>query len=579
MLGLSLWLEPLPPGWIARPERGMAALLIGAAVAWLPAARDAVRRMAQVILALPERTFLCLLYAAGTGGSLAVSALLFDHLPRLDDGVAAVFQARIFASGHVTLPLPEHVDFFKVFGVLDRRVGHWCGMYPPGWPALLVPGVWLGATWLISPLLHGGLVVATALLGRELYGPATGRLAGLLVLGSPLLLVLGGEHLSSTPTAFFLVVCAWATLRLLRTQRPLFGALAGLAWGAAFLCRPLSALLVGGIIALYPLVCWRAAHTAWRGVSLAGLAALLAAGALAAFQYATTGDAGTPGHEIGLGTRGRLGFGRLDAARTHTVALAAEYSLLRLRNVSHHLLGWPVPFYLIALAPFLAGRARAREAWLLAPSLALLLVFATYWYYDMYYPSQYLTEGLPALLVLVAAALTGHAGRTAPQRVAWAAPALAAGWSFALLVGGPHYLRGFHANYGDVESVLPRVVKAQGITRAVLFMDQFGEGTDQHDPRNNFYATGFMRNDLALQGDVIYARNLRERNIELMRHYPGRRYYLYRFNRTTTRARLYELHPRDEGFEPVAVPVADPKLMEHAPLESAARAPTSPPAG
>ena len=530
-------------------------------------------------MALPERPFLVLLFVAGTGSALAVAAGLFDGLPRLDDGVAAVFQARIFASGHLVLPLPEHADFFKVFGVLDRRVGHWCGMYPPGWPALLVPGVWLGATWLISPLLHGGLVVATALLGRELYGPATGRLAGLLTLGSPLLLVLGGEHLSSTPTAFALVACAWFTLRLVRTGRPRFGALAGLAWGLAFLCRPLSALLVGGIIALYPLVRWRAACAAWRGMGLAALLAVLAAGTLAAFQHATTGDAGTPGHEIGLGARGRLGFGRLDAARTHTVGLAFEYSLRRLRNVSHHLLGWPAPFYLIALAPFLAGRARAREAWLLAPSLALLLVFATYWYYDMYYPSQYLTEGLPALLVLVAAALTGHAGRTAPQRVAWSAPALAAGWSFALLAGGPHYFDGFHKNFGDVESVLPRVVARHDITHAVIFMDQIGEGTDRHDPRNNFYATGFMRNDLALQGDVIYARNLRERNIELMQHYPGRAYYLYRFNRTTSRGRLYTLHPRDQTYDATpVVPLGKDRLEPAPPLDSSG-VPKASPAG
>lgn len=544
-----------------------------------PGVRRVLAGAAERLRAIPDRIFLALLFLAGTGGALLVSVRLFDGLPRLDDGVAAVFQARIFASGRLTLPLPAHPEFFEVFGVLGRRVGQWCGMYPPGWPALLVPGVWLGATWLISPLLHGGLCVAAALLGRELYGVATGRLAGLLTLGSPLLLALGGEHLSSTPTAFALTLCAWATLCLLRTGQTRYGLGAGAAWGLAFLCRPLSALLIGAIIAAYPLARWRAAATAWRGVLLAGVLATLSAGTLAAFQQATTGDAGTPGHEVGLGTRGRLGFGRLDAARTHTVELALEYSLRRLRNVSHHLLAWPIPFYLLALAPFLAGRARAREAALLAPALALLLVFATYWYYDMYYPSQYLTEGLPALLVLAAAALTGAAGRVTPQRPAWSAPVLAAGWGFALLVGGPHYLGGFHADYGDVESVLPRVVARQGITNAVIFMDQFGEGTDAHDPRNNFYATGFMRNDLDLQGDVIYARNLRERNIELMRHYPGRRYYLYRFNRTTTRALLYELRPQGDGYDLAAVPPLDNDLLEAAPAVGPARPLSAPPAG
>ncbi len=119
-----------------------------------------------------------------------------------------------------------------------------------------------------------------------------------------------------------------------------------------------------------------------------------------------------------------------------------------------------------------------------------------------------------------------------------------------------------------MESVLPRVVRAYDIRQAVVFMDQVGEGTDQFDPRNKYYATGFLRNDLDLRRDVIYALNRREKNIDLMRAYPDRSYFLYRFDRTTSRAFLYRLWPEGESHrtEPVP-PGADGWLLPAPPAD------------
>lgn len=437
-------------------------------------------------------------------------------------------------------------------------------MYPPGWPALLAVGVLAGAPWIVNPILHGLLCVMTSMLAGELYGPRVGRVAGLLMLMSPLFTIMNGEFLSSTASTLFLCICAWAVCRWMRTGAARFGAWSGAAWGVAFLCRPLSALVVGALLALYPLVEWRLLLRAWRGAVIALLLAGSAACLLAGFQKATTGSALTPGHVVGMGSRGRMGFGKLDAARTHTPALAWEYSLRRLRNVNHHLLSWPVPFFAVALAPFVAGRAGRREAWLLAPTVGLLAAFAPYWYYDMYYPSQYIAEGLPLLLALAARAVSrGRDEGTPPP--AWALPVVLSGIAFTALVSGPAYARSFHDHYGDVESVLPNVVREYGIANAVVFMDQVGEGTDQHDPRNKYYATGFMLNNLTLDGDVVYALNLRDENPVLMQAYPGRCYYLYRFNRSTGRARLYVIRQMGEAVDYVPVIPTEDRWLEEAP--------------
>jgi hypothetical protein len=567
LLALSLIKEPLHPALIHRPAAAACSILLGLAVACLPVAAPMRRKIGEVILASRPGTFHGSLFALGTIAAASISLVVFDGLTRLDDGVAAIFQARIFASGHIVLPLPPLARFYECFGVLGHHagLGHWCGMYPPGWPALLVPGVLLGATWLVNPVLHGLLCVATARLGDEIYGPRTGRMAGVLCLTSPLLAVLGGEQLSHTATALFLCLCALATCRLLRTGLVRHGCLAGFGWGLAFLCRPLTSLVVGAAIGLRAAVGWRRAMPAWRGLLAAALIAAGSAGLLAAFQKATTGDSGKPGHTIGLGPRGKLGFGRLDRARNHTPALGVEWTLRRLRNINHHMLGWPVPFYLMALLPFLRGRARGNEYWLLAPSTWLLAVFSAFWYYELYYPSRYISEGTPMLLVLAARALAGDPADAARRWAKWSAPLLGTGLSFLAIAGGPEFRARFHANYGDIESVLPRVVETYGITNAVVFMDSIGEGTDAYDPRNKYYATGFLRNDLALTGSVVYANNMQEKNIRLMRHFEGRAFYLYRFDRTTRRARLYVLTPDGDRYTLSPVEPRESDLLEHAP--------------
>ncbi|MGH7858386.1 MAG: hypothetical protein ACREQY_13765, partial [Candidatus Binatia bacterium] len=219
-----------PAAAVDHPLAVAACLALGIVVARQETARRVLRHA--VYESSPAVYHLALFVAAATGAAI-VSVVVFGSLPRLDDGVAALFQARIFATGRITLPLPQHAEFFEQFGVLGGRagIGHWCGMYPPGWPALLALGVLAGAPWLVNPLLGGALVVAIAALGREVYGDRIGRIAGALAVASPITILLAASHLSHTTTALALAVCLWALCRLLKTGASAYGAVAGLAFG------------------------------------------------------------------------------------------------------------------------------------------------------------------------------------------------------------------------------------------------------------------------------------------------------------------------------------------------------------
>ena len=57
----------------------------------------------------------------------------------------------------------------------------------------------------------------------------------------------------------------------------------------------------------------------------------------------------------------------------------------------------------------------------------------------------------------------------------------------------------------------------------------------------DYYATGFRRNDLDLQGPVVFARYRPGRTSELRERYPDRAFYLYRYVRAEDRGQLVRL--------------------------------------
>ena len=256
-----------------------------------------------------------------------------------------------------------------------------------------------------------------------------------------------------------------------------------------------------------------------------------------------------------MGSRGQFGFVQLTPFKAHTPATGLEHTGLRRQALNDHLLGWPWPALAVTLLPFLLGRARAKEWLLLAPLPALLATFACYWYYEIEFPARYVSAATPYLFILAARGLFALREAAANRPALARLPAfLAVSGTLFLAVSLPAHFRAYDADYYDVESVLPRVVRDYGIANAVVFMDAIGLDRSEADDDNDFYATGFMHNALDLRGDVLYARNLRERNAELLRRHPDREAFLYRYVRDQDKAILYRIgrEEKEGALEPVA---------------------------
>jgi hypothetical protein len=547
----------LTPVAATNPLATLACLVAGALLVCPPFGCVALGLFRRLYRVSPGR-FRLGLFMVGLLINAIVALVVFHGVPRLDDGVAALFQARLLARGAATIPLPPAPGFYEVFGVLSVRehLAHMCGMYPPGWPALLVPGIWLKAPWLLNPLLGALLALTVCALGREWFDERVARTAGILTVLSPMAATLAGTHLSHTATALCLTACLLFARRMLHQRTAWYGLLAGLCWGVAFLCRPLTSLVVGAIVGVGLLLEFRAFLRAWRGALIALAVAALAVGVLLLFQRATTGDALTPGHKLGMAERGKFGFSRLDSVRTHTPAIGLQNTRMRIAATSAMLLGWPISAMLIIGYPFLRRRTTLRHVLLLAPCVALLLTYLPYWYYEMYFPARYLFASVPLLLILAAHGATLLADDASRLRPRWRdtiRALIAAGPVFLLALLAPRHFSSFSSAFGDVEEVLPRVVVDYSITNAVVFMDVTGEAPAEPDPRNDYYATGFMRNNLTFDGDVVYARNSRERNVEMLPVFPNRAFYVYRYDRGSNKAMLWRLVAENGAFrgEPV----------------------------
>ena len=110
-----------------------------------------------------------------------------------------------------------------------------------------------------------------------------------------------------------------------------------------------------------------------------------------------------------------------------------------------------------------------------------------------------------------------------------------------LLLFLPAHLSSFKGSHWDVENLLHRTIKISGISNAIVYIDAFRCLDGRSDDENDFFATGFIRNNLDFNGDIIYAATCVKTTTCWRPEYPDRSYYLYRYDRQRHKALLYRL--------------------------------------
>lgn len=479
------------------------------------------------------KLFFFLIVFAGLLETGLVSTYLLHRMPHVQDSVAYLFQAKIFALGafHVVAPpVAIRSFFFEQFVPFYRD--QWFSQYPPGHPLMLAIGVLAGAPWLVEPLLASLSLGLVFLLGRTVYGQTVGLLAAGLGLTSPFWLFLGSSFMSHATGMFFVTGCYFCFAKLEKTSRGRWAAGAGFCAGMALLTRQATAIGALGPLLLYALFWGKRSRRSYIPAVI-GFAVPL--GFLLLYDYVQMGDpfqttyaAWDPRWLFGFGPHGQPGPASGDP---FTAGDGVWNDYQNLAMLSAQLFGWPYAMApALAVIPFLAGRAR-RFDWLLLASFAgLVLIHTFYWSAGLMYGPRYYYEGLPALLLLTARGIEELCRLPYEIRIPFTLtgkPVIALLFPgvllitlfwFSLALYMPAQMR-LYNNYNYSTTTELTAVARRHVHHALVFVVSEPAGFWAS------YGNVFFANDPRLRGDVVFVRDEGARDRFLYSYFPKRRYY------------------------------------------------------
>ena len=176
-----------------------------------------------------------------------VSYRVFDNYPFCSDEYNYLYQAKMFASGHLWVNADQKAhDLFENYMILSN--GKLFSKYPPGFSLLLLPGVKLGITGLINPLISTITLIFLYLLCAEFVGSFFSILAVSLVAANIYFLGYGASYFSQPASLCLTSMALFFFQRFRSSKRELFLIFSMSALSFHFLVRPLDALCLWAAI-------------------------------------------------------------------------------------------------------------------------------------------------------------------------------------------------------------------------------------------------------------------------------------------------------------------------------------------
>lgn len=459
------------------PAEWLLGLFVFGTAAWLiarfaPAAPSGLlTAVSGLNAALLRGRRLQVLALAGLAALLVLTShVAFQHRPLLVDSVVQLFQAQIFASGHVAAPEPPAEAFVATQHMLIHE-GRWFAQYPPAHALLLAAGVLVGLPWLIPILLSLGSAWLMARFASKAWGEATGRAVAVLTLFVPFFWFMGASFMNHVSSLFFVAAFLFAYQRWESGAPAAWALAAGVAIGAAGLVRPLTALAVAAVFAPVGLAHGIRARR-FASLGLAALGGLAAVAVYASFNAATTGDPLTPGYLQLWGAAHGIGFHMSPWGDLHTPAAGLMNEAIDLSLLATFFLEWPVPALLPAGVYVAMTGGDRWDRRLVTAFLAIPLAYLFYWHRDAYLGPRFLYSGLVFLIPLTARALIAIASlRDGALRLRGAIVVLVAmSFAYTALYSAPRRLAGYASSFASMKVDPPAIAASRGIDRGVVFV-------------------------------------------------------------------------------------------------------------
>ena len=481
------------------------------------------------------RYFLAAIFASAFILTNLGSYFVFQHIPHIQDSLDQVFHAKILAMGKLTVPSHKYKEFFDFTHMINN--GKWYSEYPPGHILAMLVGVIIGMPWIINPLLGSLSVVIFYFIGKEVYDERVGRLASLLGLLSPFIIFMSSEFMSHASALLWLSLFILFFAKTVQRKRIYHPLVAGGALGMAVLGRPMTVLGMGIPFAIYALVLLvRHFREYVFRFSVMFLVVLAFVGVLLLFNYMTNGDPFLFGYVVLHGKGHNPGFGHSGWGEPHTPSKGLRQNLNNLNALNKYLFEWPVPCLFFAFLLFATGKQNKWDYLFISSFWLLSVAYFFYWFQDWCFGPRFMYEASVLMILLTARSFLNAPVLVNETLGLDATPSRVKGFlgmtvMVLFLVGFASNIRPlvklYSTSYWGVNNSVLEAVKNRHIKNAVVFV-------------HSYYGSVLPANSPTFDGDVIYVRDLGEKNHLMMEYYPGRKYYL------ADGAKISELKPDEK---------------------------------
>jgi len=469
-----------------------------------------------------------------------ISLLIFEHIPHIQDSICQLFQAKIFLSGNLYTSPPVHKDFFRFLYIIDNN--KWYSQYPPAHSFFLMLGLLFNVPWLINPIFGAISAIVLYKIGKEVYDLKTSNLSLLLFTASPFLIFMSSEYMNHASTMFFILLFVLYFIKMIKTVSPIPAFISGLSLGIALNIRPLEVVAIGFPFMVYLLFIFLRDKRFWKAFLSIALGFSLMLFVLLTYNYLTNGNPLLFGYNVYENKSNLFGFVEIPSeGLRHTPLKGFLNTLNNLYAINKYLFEWPIPsLTFIFIFFFLKNKRNQWDKIFIISSISLLIFYFFYYFPYMTFGPRFLYSSMPFLVLLTARGVLCIPEKMAEKSYICKESCeiaimliISISIIFMIVFSLPKLFNEYHGYFG-VDKKLHESVEKNKIHNAVVFIDTSATN----------YSIGFQYNSPELDTDVIYARDLGRKNIELMNDFTSMSYYLYRKNEKTQR---FELIPLSAG--------------------------------
>jgi len=474
------------------------------------------------------------------------SFFIFNHIPRVHDEIDNLFQAKLFKTGRLYVPSPCAKEFFDFPHMINN--GKWYSHYTPGYPFLLLLGVFIQAPWLVNPLLAALSIILFYFLGKEIFNSKVGILAAFLGAVSIWFLVMSSTMMSHTSSLFFTSFFLLFVFRSFNNPSITNGLFAGLGLGMAFLIRPYNAFLLSFPFLLYYAVrLIREPKKRLKNATAFVLIILAFLSVLLIYNQMTNGHPLRMGYLVSYGEEHSLGFGRTGyTGIPHTPYSGTVKIGESLGALNKYLFGWPLSSFL-AFLPLLwimriKKKNRKKDMLLLAGFFSMMVGWYFYWGTHVFIGARMFYEAIPILFLLSAHGIFElprlvydkftKLNQLMVKRITVGALIILVAYAFFIRfpawIWPSHtewYYESFANNFAGVTPKIHHTLKSIPLERSLIIMKLLYLPFESFP--NGWWSSGFLYNDPFLKGNIIYTNYKGGDNIKLFQCYPERDIYIY----------------------------------------------------